>query len=216
MCRSTPQQPSAELLIAAYARGIFPMADPHTREIEWFSPDPRGIFPLDDFHVPRRLARTVRAGRFEIRTNTAFETVMQECAALRARRPQTWIDERLIAAYVDLHRRGAAHSLEAWRDGALVGGLYGVHLGGAFFGESMFSRPERGGTDASKVCLVHLVTLLRRQGFSLLDTQLSNPHLEQFNCLEIPRADYLVLLQRALRRPARWPAAPVLSCARSA
>ncbi len=217
MASVDPQQPTAELLIAAYVRGIFPMVDPRTGEIEWFSPDPRGIFPLDDgFHVPRRLARTVRSGRFEIRTDTAFEAVMRECAALRARRPQTWIDERLVVAYVDLHRRGAAHSLEAWRDGELVGGLYGVHLGGAFFGESMFSRPERGGTDASKVCLVHLVQLLRQHGFSLLDTQLSNPHLEQFNCLEIPRADYLTLLQRALRRPARWPSAHVLSAARSA
>jgi leucyl/phenylalanyl-tRNA--protein transferase len=210
-----PQRPSAELLIAAYARGIFPMADPRTREIEWFSPDPRGIFPIESFHVPRRLARTVRSGRFEIRTNTAFETVMRECAALRAARPQTWIDERLIAAYVDLHRRGGAHSIEAWREGVLVGGLYGVHLGGAFFGESMFSRPERGGTDASKVCLVHLVELLRQHGFTLLDTQLSNPHLEQFHCLEIPRADYLVLLQRALRCPARWPEQQVLSTARA-
>ena len=216
MASVDPQEPSAELLIAAYVRGIFPMVDPRTREVEWFSPDPRAIFPLDGFHVPRRLARTVRARRFEIRTNSAFEAVMRECAVLRARRPQTWIDERLISAYVDLHRRGAAHSIEAWRAGDLVGGMYGVHLGGAFFGESMFSRPERGGTDASKVCLVHLVQMLRQHGFTLLDTQLSNPHLEQFNCLEIPRADYLVLLQRALRRPARWPSGQLLSAAKRA
>ena len=135
---------------------------------------------------------------------------MRQCAAPRAKRTQTWIDENLIAAYVDLHERGAAHSVEAWLDGALVGGVYGVHLGGAFFGESMFSRPELGGTDASKVCLVHLVELLRECGFALFDTQLSNRHLEQFNCIEIPRAAYLRMLQHALRHPARWPTTEVL------
>jgi leucyl/phenylalanyl-tRNA---protein transferase len=206
-----PQEPTAELLIAAYARGIFPMADPRTREIEWFSPDPRGIFDLERFHVPARLARTVRARRFEIRTDTDFEGVMRRCAATRPGRSQTWIDERLIRAYVELHLRGAAHSVEAWRNGELVGGLYGVHLGGAFFGESMFSRPELGGTDASKVCLVQLVELMRAHGFTLLDTQLSNRHLAQFNCVEIPRRRYLQLLQRALRSPARWPTDTVLS-----
>jgi leucyl/phenylalanyl-tRNA---protein transferase len=206
-----PQEPTAELLIAAYARGIFPMVDPRTREIEWFSPDPRGIFDLERFHVPGRLARTVRARRFEIRSNTQFERVMRECAASRPGRVETWIDARLIRAYVELHLRGAAHSVEAWRDGELVGGLYGVHLGGAFFGESMFSRPEHGGTDASKVCLVHLVQLMRERGFTLLDTQLSNRHLAQFDCVEIPRRRYLKLLQQALRHPARWPESAVLS-----
>ena len=205
-----PDAPDAELLVRAYVRGIFPMADPQTGKIDWYSPDPRAIFPLDRFHVPRRLARTVSAHRFEIRTNTAFETVMRECAAPRAKRPSTWIDEQLIAAYVELHERGAAHSVEAWLDGTLVGGLYGVHLGAAFFGESMFSRPEQGGRDASKVCLVEVVELLRKRGFALFDTQLSNPHLEQFGCTEISRPAYLRRLRAALGRLATWPEGPSL------
>jgi leucyl/phenylalanyl-tRNA--protein transferase len=198
------ERPGAELLIAAYARGIFPMAEPRTGEIRWYSPDPRAILPLDSFHVPKSLARRVRSARFEVTTDRAFERVMRACAAPAPGRRSSWIDDRLIEAYADLARRGLAHSLEAWREGVLAGGLYGVHLGAAFFGESMFSRPGRGGTDASKVCLVALVERLRAGGFELCDVQFQTPHLERFGCVEIPRAHYLRRLARALRREARW------------
>jgi leucyl/phenylalanyl-tRNA--protein transferase len=200
-----PDRPTPELLLAAYARGIFPMADPDSGRIEWYSPDPRAVFPLDRFHVPKSVARAVRSGRFELATDTAFEAVMRECAAPGPGRERTWIDERLVEAYVGLHRLGAAHSVEAWRDGRLVGGLYGVHLGGAFFGESMFSRAESGGTDASKVCLVRLVEILRAHAFRLLDTQFWTPHLARFGCTRIRRAHYLELLAEALEVRADWP-----------
>jgi leucyl/phenylalanyl-tRNA--protein transferase len=203
---SDTQNPTAELLLRAYANGIFPMVDGRTSEVQWFSPDPRAILPLDGFHVPRSLARVVRAARFEVRTDTRFEGVMRACAQPRPDREETWIDERLIGAYGELHLGGFAHSVEAWLGGALVGGLYGVHLGGAFFGESMFSRPEAGGTDASKVCLVHLVELLRARDFALLDTQFATRHLERFGCVEVRRAAYLDLLGDALQRDASWPA----------
>jgi leucyl/phenylalanyl-tRNA--protein transferase len=198
------ERPSAQLLIAAYARGIFPMADAESREIHWYSPDPRAILPLDAFHAPRSLLRRVRSGRFEITTDRAFERVMRACAEPASGRESTWIDERLIASYSELASDGLAHSVEAWREGELVGGLYGVHLGAAFFGESMWSAPERGGTDASKVCLVHLVERLRAGGFELLDTQFRTAHLDRFGCVEISRADYLRRLARALRGRGRW------------
>jgi leucyl/phenylalanyl-tRNA--protein transferase len=201
-----PENPSVELLVWAYERGAFPMVDPESGRIGWYSPDPRAVLPLDGLRVSRSLRRVVRAGVFEMRTDTAFEAVMRECAEPRPGREQTWIDERLIELYTELHRSGRAHSLEAWRDGALVGGLYGVHLGAAFFGESMFSRPERGGTDASKVAFVHLVALLRQKGFVLLDTQFATAHLERFGVIEIPRAHYLEALAPALRVRAIWPA----------
>lgn len=180
------------LLVAAYRRGLFPMGM-EDGDIGWFSPDPRGILPLDAFRVPARLARIVRQGRFEVRADTAFEDVMRACMA----RPGegTWITEDLIESYVALHRLGLAHSLETWQGGALVGGLYGVHLGRAFFGESMFHRV----TDASKVALVALVDRLRRGGFTLLDTQWTTPHLEQFGAIEIPRALYLARLAEAMQ-----------------
>jgi leucyl/phenylalanyl-tRNA--protein transferase len=184
------------LLVHAYREGIFPMAL-ETGEIGWFSPDPRGILPLETFHVPARLARVVRRGTFEIRIDAGFEAVMRACAAAREDDDGTWIDERIIDAYVTLHRLGLAHSVETWRGGALVGGLYGVHLGGAFFGESMFHRA----TDASKVALVALVDRLTRRGFSLLDIQWVTPHLEQFGAVEIPRTEYLSRLAQALERP---------------
>lgn len=199
-----PQRPTAALLIWAYTRGIFPMVHDRSGEVEWYSPDPRGVFPLDAFHVPRRLERVLRSERFEIRTDTAFEDVMRACAEARPSRPSTWLDERLIRAYVDLHQMGAAHSVEAWREHQLVGGVYGVHLGKAFFGESMFHRPERGGTDASKVCLASLVQTLRAHDFELFDTQFWNPHLDQFGCVEISRAEYLARLERALAGRASW------------
>ncbi len=200
-----PQRPTAALLVSAYSRGIFPMADSRTGRLEWFSPDPRGVIPLDRFHVPRSLARVVRSGRFALRTDTAFEAVMRFCAEARPRREETWIDQRLIEAYVELHEMGHAHSLEAWLDGSMVGGLYGVQLGGAFFGESMFSRPDEGGTDASRVCLVHLVELVRSRDYRLLDTQFLNEHLVQFGCVEIPRGTYLARLAGALAVEGGWP-----------
>lgn len=189
---------NGDLLLHAYRNGIFPMADLEEGVIEWFRPDPRGILPLDAFHVPRSLDRRVRSGRFKITVDTCFEDVMRACAVPRSVENGTWMVEPLLQAYVELFERGFAHSIEAWREGALVGGLYGVHIGGAFFGESMFSRPDLGGTDASKVCLVHLVERLRTAGFDLLDTQFVNDHLVQFGCIEIPTTRYDVMLTRGL------------------
>jgi len=200
-----PNEPDASLLIWAYSQGIFPMVQPATGSLDWYRPDPRAIFPLDGFHVPKRLARTIRAGRFDIRLDTDFEGVMRGCAEATAKRPTTWIDERLIRAYRELFDMGAAHSVEAWVGDKLVGGIYGVHLGAAFFGESMFHRPTLGGTDASKVCLVRLVEILREYEFELFDTQFENPHLEQFGCTEIPAEEYAQRLAHALGRPAGWP-----------
>ena len=160
-------------------------------EIGWFSPDPRGVLPLDRFHVPHGLARRLKKSPFEIRVNTAFEAVMDGCAA----REETWIDDEIRASYRELHRIGYAHSVEAWREGRLAGGLYGVALGGAFFGESMFHRE----TDASKVALHALVERLRARRFTLLDLQWVTPHLATFGAVEIPRRGYLRQLVAALR-----------------
>jgi leucyl/phenylalanyl-tRNA--protein transferase len=184
----------SDLLISAYATGWFPMAV--DGEIRWFSPDPRGILPLETAHVPRRLMRVVRQETFQIRIDTAFEQVMRECAAddRDPIDPGTWINDDIIASYVALHQRGLAHSVEAWRGDSLVGGLYGVSLRGAFFGESMFFRE----TDASKVALVALLDRLRSRGYLLLDTQWVTPHLLQFGATEIPRAEYLQRLEQSL------------------
>jgi len=160
-------------------------------DIGWFSPDPRGVIPLDAFHVPQRLARVVRQGAFDIRVDSDFERVMRECAA---REDGTWISDDIIRCYVKLHERGFAHSVEAWEGDLLAGGLYGVHLGGAFFGESMFHRV----TDASKVALVSLVERMRARGFTLLDIQWVTPHLQQFGAMEIDRDEYLRRLRLAL------------------
>lgn len=187
------------LLVRAYRDGLFPMALEDGR-IGWFSPDPRGILPLDTFHVPSRLARVVRSRRFEIRVDTAFGDVMRACADRRDDDDGTWISAEILAGYEALHRAGLAHSVEAWRGGQLAGGLYGVHIGAAFFGESMFHRE----TDASKVALVALVERLIAGGFTLLDTQWVTPHLQQFGAVEIPRADYLRRLALALRRNATF------------
>jgi leucyl/phenylalanyl-tRNA--protein transferase len=181
------------LLVRAYRKGLFPMAL-EDGEIGWFSPDPRGILPVDTFHVPGRLARLVRQAPYEIAIDRAFEDVMRACA--ERPREGTWISEEIVESYTALYRLGLAHSVEAWRDGELVGGLYGVHLGGAFFGESMFHRA----TDASKLALVALVDRLARRGFTLLDTQWITPHLVQFGAIEIPRAEYLRRLEEALKR----------------
>lgn len=166
-------------------------------EIRWYSPDPRGVLPLNDVHVPRRLARVARQGRFRIAIDTAFGDVIRACAA-EDRDPEdagTWIDDQIIESYTALHDLGLAHSVEAWNGDRLVGGLYGVALRGTFFGESMFHRE----TDASKVALVALVERLRVRGYTLLDTQWVTPHLEQFGAIEIPRDDYLRLLEDSLR-----------------
>jgi len=180
-----------DILIQAYSRGAFPMTDRDGR-IRWYTADPRGILPLDAFHVPQTLRQVVRSGKFDVRVNTDFRGVMTEC--MRGRPEGSWISERLIAAYERLHDLGFAHSVEAWRDGRLVGGLYGVSLGAAFFGESMFHRE----TDASKVALVGLVGRLRDRGFELLDTQANTHHLERFGCVSIPAAEYLGRLDKAL------------------
>jgi leucyl/phenylalanyl-tRNA--protein transferase len=185
-----------ELLVSAYASGWFPMAV-EGGEIRWFSPDPRGIIPLEAFKVPQRLARVWRQGRFEMSVDRAFTEVMQACAETDRDPddPGTWITPEIIESYAKLHTRGLAHSIEAWRGGRLAGGLYGVALGGAFFGESMFHRE----TDASKIALMALVERLRDRGYQLLDTQWSTTHLEQFGAIEVPRRDYLRRLERALR-----------------
>lgn len=181
------------LVVRAYREGIFPMAM-EDGEIGWFSPDPRGVIPIGTFHRPRRLERLLRQGRFEVTADRAFADVMRACAD----RPEdgTWISDPIIECYTALHRLGLAHSIEVWRDGHLAGGLYGVHLGGAFFGESMFHRV----TDASKVALAVLVDRLARRGFLLLDVQWVTPHLERFGAIEMPRAEYLVRLDEALAR----------------
>jgi leucyl/phenylalanyl-tRNA---protein transferase len=182
-----------DTLLNAYASGWFPMAVA-AGEIRWYSPDPRGIIPIDTFRIPSRLARTLRAGRFEIRVDTAFRAVIEACAA-REDAEGNWIDAEIVESYCALHARGFAHSVEAWQNGALAGGLYGVALGGAFFGESMFHRVN----DASKAALVALVDRLRSRGFSLLDTQWVTDHLRQFGAIEIPRRRYLRLLDEALK-----------------
>jgi leucyl/phenylalanyl-tRNA--protein transferase len=193
-----PDRPSPRMLLLAYQHGIFPMADPDTGRLEWFSPDPRGVIPLASFHVPRSLGRVVRSGRFEIRIDTAFERVIRACAGARTSENRTWISPHLIRAYIGLHEMGHAHSVEAWLGGSLVGGLYGVSIAGAFFGESMFSAAGAGGSNASKVCLVHLVERLKSRGFTLLDTQFWNEHLSQFGCIEVPRERYLAMLAAAI------------------
>ena len=186
-----------EYLLYGYLNGYFPMADPDEGDaIYWYAPDPRAIIPLDTFYVSKNLAKLVRRGIFEIRYDTAFEAVMRGCA----NREKTWISEEIITAYTALHHLGFAHSVECWKDGHLAGGLYGVALGGAFFGESMFTRVR----DASKVALVHLVERLRQDGFVLLDTQFITPHLARFGAVEIPRNEYERRLVYARQLPATW------------
>jgi leucyl/phenylalanyl-tRNA--protein transferase len=180
------------LLISAYLQGVFPMGV--DGELHWFSPDPRAIVPLDTFHVPKTLAQTIRRQPFEIRIDGAFRDVIQACAD----RPEgTWITAEIAKAYGELHRLGLAHSVEAWHKESLVGGLYGVSIGGAFFGESMFHRRR----DASKVAHFHLVERLRSRGLALLDIQFMTAHLKRFGAVEIPRDDYLKLLRKAVAAP---------------
>jgi leucyl/phenylalanyl-tRNA---protein transferase len=179
-----------ELLLAAYAIGYFPMAESRdSTELHWYCPDPRAVMPLDAFHVPRSLAKLVRQRPFTITCDTAFSDVIHHCSTRR----ETWINDKIIALYCELHEMGYAHSVECWNDNQLAGGLYGVSLGRAFFGESMFSHVP----NASRIALVHLVDRLKHNGFQLLDTQFVNPHLVQFGVVEIPRNDYLNQLKKA-------------------
>ena len=229
---STSERQVIEALLEAYRQGCFPMADPEGRAgppggVVWLNPDPRGIIPLkveEGLRIPRRLRDRVRSRRFVMTSDVAFEDVMRGCSLPRPAEPHTWIDERLITAYTALHRAGSAHSLEAWlpegdprlgpgnpgwpritsRHGVLVGGVYGVHIGAAFFAESKFHRADLGGTDASKVALAHLILHLKRRGFELLDTQFWNEHIDQFGCREIPRAEYLERLGAAVGRAVAW------------
>jgi leucyl/phenylalanyl-tRNA--protein transferase len=191
-----------EILLRAYAEGLFPMAERRgDPTLYWVSPDKRGIIPLDGFHVPRRLARTLRSGAFTITSDRAFRIVMEACAAPGPGREESWINSEILRLYTALHISGHAHSVECWQGDRLVGGLYGVRLGAAFFGESMFSRVR----DASKVALVALVEGLHRGGFTLLDTQFITAHLARFGAVEIPRQQYLRRLHDALNHEAIWP-----------
>jgi leucyl/phenylalanyl-tRNA--protein transferase len=194
----SPVEITPQVLLKAYAIGIFPMAesaeDPH---LYWIEPEERGVIPLDDFHVPRRLRRTIASGRFEIRIDSDFDAVIDGCAAAVEGRPKTWINAPIRRLYGDLFRMGACHTVETWRDGKLVGGLYGVSLGAAFFGESMFSRE----TDASKVALVHLVERLKAGGYRLLDTQFTTDHLRQFGAIDVERREYQAMLAEAIGAP---------------
>ena len=196
-----PQNLSPELLLRAYASGIFPMSESaDDPEIFWVRPEKRGIIPLDQFHIPRSLKKTLKRAPFEIRYNTAFEQVLDGCATRTDPDAGTWINQTIREGYIALHRAGHCHSVEAWQNGRLVGGLYGVSLGGAFFGESMFSHM----TDASKVCLVHLVERLRAHGFQLLDTQFTTEHLQRFGAVEIPASKYEDMLLPAILTPAQF------------
>jgi leucyl/phenylalanyl-tRNA--protein transferase len=179
-----------QFLCTAYCNGYFPMADSKTGEINWYSPDPRTIFDLNEFHVPRSLTLTLKKKDFEVCINKRFEEVMRACAE----REETWISETIIQSYIQLHQLGLAHSVETWKNDKLVGGLYGVAIRGAFFGESMFSRLRNG----SKIALVNLVKRMKERGFTLLDTQYLTPHLEKFGAREIPRSEYMKRLENSL------------------
>jgi len=219
---SLQERETVECLLDVYRNGVFPMAEPETGKIAFCMANRRGVIPLEPggLHVSRSLTRRLNSGWFDVRCDTAFEEVIRACAAPRPSDPLTWIDETIIEWFTLLHRDGRAHSVEAWRTdpqtGAdhLVGGIYGLALGGAFFGESMFSRPrprlasgERhplDGTDASKVCMVRLVEHLRARGYTLFDTQFTNPHLERLGCREVSRDAFDSLLTDAVDRPVTW------------
>jgi len=193
-------------LLNAYRAGLFPMAEDGVEDsYYWIDPEFRGLLPIHTLHVPRRLRKTVRQGVFEVRVDCAFGDVIRACAETSEGRNGTWINKTIINAFIELHRLGHAHSIECWQDGKLVGGLYGLSLGGIFFGESMFSRVR----DASKVALVHLAARLWRGGYVLLDTQFINDHLEQFGAYELPRQEFLHLLQPAIKAKADFYCAPV-------
>jgi leucyl/phenylalanyl-tRNA--protein transferase len=204
---SAPQSLTPDLLLHAYRHGIFPMASGRRGRIDWYSPDPRAILPLDAFKASKSLRKRIRQGDYLITRDQAFSQVIRACAQPRPGHPETWINDEIIRAYDHLHTLGYAHSVEAWIEDAqtddkprLVGGLYGVALGGAFFGESMFSAA----TDASKVCLAHLVDHLNERGFTLLDVQITSRHMRQFGVIEIPRDQFMQRLAAALGKSAVW------------
>lgn len=194
---SKPKTIEPDFLLMAYCSGYFPMAEPKSGEIQWHSPDPRAIFDLKEFHIPRSLSLTVKKKQLALQINKEFEAVMRRCAE----REETWISEEVVQSYLKLYRLGFAHSVECWRGRKLVGGLYGVSIAGAFFGESMFSI-ER---DASKVALVYLVHRLKERGFELLDTQFLTPHVARFGAKDIPRKEYLERLEKALKKKCVFP-----------
>lgn len=196
---------TTELMLRAYRAGLFPMAETRDSDkLYWLDPEQRGVLPLYGFHLPRRLLRTVLSGHFTVSADQDFPATIAGCAEPRPGREDTWINPQIEQLFTELHRLGHAHSVECRAGGELVGGLYGVAIGGAFFGESMFSRAR----DASKVALAHLVARLRLGGFTLLDTQFVTQHLAQFGAIEIPRADYKGLLAGAVQEPAVWLATP--------
>ena len=198
-------QLTPDLLLRAYRLGLFPMAESRaSQSLHWLDPEARGVMPMDKFHIPRSLMKVLRGGRFTVTANTAFAATIAACAAARTARPETWINPEIERLFTELHQLGFAHSVETWEDGKLVGGLYGAALGGAFFGESMFSTA----TDASKIALVHLVARLRLSGFTLLDTQFLTAHLARFGALEISRDVYHQMLAQAVDVPARFIASP--------
>ena len=200
-----PVQVTPELVLRAYRAGLFPMAESRgSGRLYWLDPALRGVMPLDGFHLPRRLLRTVLSGPYRVTADADFAGVIAGCALPAPGRMDTWINPEIERLFTTLHREGHAHSVETWDGDALVGGLYGVSLGGAFFGESMFSRAR----DASKVALVHLVARLKLGGFTLLDTQFLTAHLSQFGAMEVPKEEYRRQLAAALDVPAQWVAAP--------
>lgn len=190
-----PAALTPEMLLVAYANGYFPMAlEQDDPELYWFSPEERGVLPIAEFNIPRGLKRVMKKHPFTLKVDTAFEAVIRACGTITPTRHETWINEEIVSLYTALHRMGHAHSVETWRDGKLVGGLYGVSLGGAFFGESMFSREP----EASKVALVTLVEILAEAGYALLDTQYVNDHLKQFGVEAVPKRRYKTKLEKAL------------------
>ena len=192
---------TADLILKAYAYGVFPMAksrEGHT--VYWVQPKQRGILPLDEFHIPRSLKKTLRRGGYSVTADAAFGGVLEGCAATTIDRPDTWINDEIIRLFTELFQAGVAHSIEVWQGGTLAGGLYGLAMGRAFFGESMFSRR----TDASKIALCNLVGMLRAGSFTLLDTQFITEHLHRFGATEIPQSEYLTLLSTALSKSARF------------
>ena len=192
MEESTPL--TAETLVYAYASGVFPMAE-ETGEIFWYSPDPRAIIPIQSYKPAKSLKPIINQKRFEIRINTCFEQVMRNCALPRPTEPETWISEEIVQAYTELHKMGLAHSVEAWQEDKLVGGLYGVSLGAAFFGESMFSFVS----NSSKVAFHYLIQILRDQKYELLDSQFMNDNVQRYGAINIPRSAYIKRLAKALK-----------------
>ena len=184
-------------IIKAYSVGIFPMAENYSdQKIYWINPQNRGILPLGGLHISKSLRKTIKRKSFNVTYNYKFRHIIQECAKIGSRRPETWINQEIMEAYIELHKIGYAHSIECWKDNKIVGGLYGIALGGAFFGESMFSQQS----NASKIALVHLVAILKDRGFILLDTQFTSDHLETMGVIEISRENYLKKLKNALAK----------------